>query len=494
MPTRLETLTRFRQEKLQRLRDLGVDPYPRSYKRTHTCQQAIECFQKQEKGVADLSEVSLAGRIMLLRKMGKASFIDIRDASGKIQAYISIQTLGQEKYELFKGLDIGDIIGISGKLFRTRSGEITIQGSTITLLSKAMMPLPEKWHGLVDTETRYRQRYLDLISNPEVKKNFETRSRFISLLRRDLDNRGFLEVETPVLQSQAGGANARPFVTHHEALSEDLYLRIATELHLKRLIIGGFDKVYEIGRVFRNEGIDIKHNPEFTTMESYEAYADYKDVMSMVEEIISGIVNEIHGTMKTKWGEELIDFTPPWKRMSLREAVREASGIDFLEMNEAQMREKAFELKVDIRDIKGKGKLIDKILSTFVEPKLLQPAFLIDYPVEMSPLAKRKADNPGLVERFEAFAGGMEIANAFTELNDPIDQSERFREQAKLRDMGDVEAEVSDEDFLTALEYGMPPTGGLGMGIDRIAMLLTSQPSIRDVILFPQLKSREQIQ
>ncbi len=492
MPTRLESITRFRLEKLQRLRDLGVDPYPRSYKRTHTCRQAIELFEQQEKGAQTIDDVSLAGRIMSIRKMGKASFVDIRDGSGKIQSYISIQTLGQEKYELFKELDIGDIVGIGGKLFRTHSGEITVQGSSITLLAKAMMPLPEKWHGLVDTETRYRQRYLDLISNPEIKKNFEIRSNFISLLRQEMNARGFIEVETPVLQSQAGGAAARPFVTHHEALGEDLFLRIATELHLKRLIIGGFDKVYEIGRVFRNEGIDIKHNPEFTTMESYEAYADYKDVMVMVEEITSGIVSRIHGSMKIKWGEEMIDFTPPWKRLYLREALRERSGIDVLEMNEDQMREKALELRVDVSAAKGKGKLIDKLLSTYVEPALIQPSFLLDYPVEMSPLAKRKSDDPRLVERFEAFAGGMEIANAFTELNDPIDQNERFREQAELRAKGDVEAEVADEDFLTALEYGMPPTGGLGLGIDRVAMLITGQSSIRDVVLFPQLKSREQ--
>ncbi len=492
MPTRLESITRFRLEKLQRLRDLGVDPYPRSYRRTHTCRQAIELFEQQEKGAQTIDDVSLAGRIMSIRKMGKASFVDIRDGSGKIQSYISIQTLGQEKYELFKELDIGDIVGIGGKLFRTHSGEITVQGSSITLLAKAMMPLPEKWHGLVDTETRYRQRYLDLISNPEIKKNFEIRSNFISLLRQEMNARGFIEVETPVLQSQAGGAAARPFVTHHEALGEDLFLRIATELHLKRLIIGGFDKVYEIGRVFRNEGIDIKHNPEFTTMESYEAYADYKDVMVMVEEITSGIVSRIHGSMKIKWGEEMIDFTPPWKRLYLREALRERSGIDVLEMNEDQMREKALELRVDVSAAKGKGKLIDKLLSTYVEPALIQPSFLLDYPVEMSPLAKRKSDDPRLVERFEAFGGGMEIANAFTELNDPIDQNERFREQAELRAKGDVEAEVADEDFLTALEYGMPPTGGLGLGIDRVAMLITGQSSIRDVVLFPQLKSREQ--
>ncbi len=330
MPTRLETITHFRLEKLQRIRDLGIDPYPHSYKRTHTCQQAVELFQQQEKDSANLAEVSLAGRIMSMRKMGKASFVDIRDGSGKIQVYISIQSLNIQENALFKELDIGDIIGISGKLFRTHSGEITLQCSTLALLSKSMMPLPEKWHGLVDTETRYRQRYLDLISNPEIKKNFETRSRFISLLRREMDNRGFLEVETPVLQPQVGGAAARPFITHHEALGEDLYLRIATELHLKRLIIGGFDKVYEIGRVFRNEGIDIKHNPEFTTMESYEAYADYKDVMSMVEETLSRIANEISRDMKIKWGDEIIDFTPPWKRLNLREVIREASGRDII--------------------------------------------------------------------------------------------------------------------------------------------------------------------
>lgn len=493
MTARLDSISQQRLDKLEKLRSQGIDPYPRRYQRTHSAQQAITLFQEQEGKTDPLPLVSLAGRIMTHRLMGKASFLDLRDGSGKIQVYCRLDQVGEKKFELLKGLDLGDIIGVSGTLFRTHTGEVTIKAADLTLLSKSLLPLPEKWHGLTDVEIRYRQRYLDLIANLEAKEIFRTRSRLISSLRRFMDERGFMEVETPVLQDTAGGAAARPFITHHQALDRDLYLRIATELHLKRLIIGGFEKVYEIGRVFRNEGISFKHNPEFTTMESYEAYADYNDVMQMTETMVSFLAKEVLGSCQSKWGEQTIDFTPPWQRLTLQEAIRQNSGLDFEQYpDETSLREAMAAIKIFTPELHGRGKLIDKLLSTFVEPKLIQPTFLLDYPVEMSPLAKRKLDNPRLVERFEAFAGGMEIANAFTELNDPVDQRQRFEDQKRLRsELGDEEAEVADEDFLEALEYGMPPTGGLGSGIDRLAMLFTNQSSIREVILFPQLKSRD---
>lgn len=493
MTARLENLTQQRLGKLEKLRSRGVDPYPHRYRRTHTAQQAAELFQQSEGKADSLPPVSVAGRIMTHRFMGKAAFLDVRDGTGKIQAYFRVDQVGDSKYEFLKELDIGDFIGLTGTLFRTHTGEITVKATDFVLLTKSLLPLPEKWHGLVDVEKRYRQRYLDLIANPEARSTFLMRSRLVAAMRRFLDGQGFIEVETPVLQDTAGGAAARPFVTHHQALDRDLYLRIATELHLKRLIVGGLDKVYEIGRVFRNEGIDIKHNPEFTTMESYEAYADYNDVMNTVETMVSSLAKEIVGSYLAKWGELAIDFTPPWRRLTLREAIREHSGIDFEDYpDESSLREAMVRLNVIAPELRGRGKLIDKLLSTFVEPNLIQPTFLLDYPVEMSPLAKRKPDNPRLVERFEAFAGGMEIANAFSELNDPVDQRQRFEEQQRLRtELGDEEAEMADEDFLEALEYGMPPTGGLGMGIDRMVMLFANQPSIREVILFPQLKSKE---
>ena len=494
MTARLENITQQRLDKLEKLRSQGIDPYPRRYQRTHTTQQVIALFQEHEANPeSGIPTVSLAGRIMTHRLMGKASFLDLRDGSGKIQAYFRLDQVGERKYELLKDFDIGDIIGVSGSLFRTHTGEVTVKASDFTLLAKSLLPLPEKWHGLTDVEKRYRQRYLDLIANQEAKEIFRVRSRLISCLRRFMDDSGFMEVETPVLQDTAGGAAARPFITHHQALDRDLYLRIATELHLKRLIIGGFDKVYEIGRVFRNEGISFKHNPEFTTMESYEAYADYNDVMQMTETMVSYLAKEVLDSPQAKWGEQVIDFTPPWPRITLRDAINQNSGLDFEQYpDESSLREAMAAINVIAPELHGRGKLIDKLLSAFVEPKLIQPTFLLDYPVEMSPLAKRKPDNSRLVERFEAFAGGMEIANAFTELNDPIDQRQRFEEQTKLRaELGDEEAEMADEDFLEALEYGMPPTGGLGSGIDRLVMLFTNQASIREVILFPQLKSKE---
>lgn len=493
MPTRLERLTQKRLEKLEKIRALGVNPYPHSYQRTHTAQEAIAFLEQQEKSGKVLSqELSLAGRIGAMRSMGKTAFLDIRDSSGKIQLYFHFELLGETKYELLRYLDIGDIIGVKGKMFRTKSGEPTLEVSDFTILAKSLQPLPEKWHGLVDVEKRYRQRYLDLISNEEVKLVFARRSQIITLLRHFLDRRGFLEVETPVLQTVAGGALARPFVTHHQALDQDLYLRIALELHLKRLIVGGFDKVYEIGRTFRNEGISTMHNPEFTMLETYQAYADYEDIMSLLEEMVCYIAKEIIGDTKFSYNGNLIEVTPPWQRILLRAAIKEYCGIDFEDYPDAaSLRRRMEDLGLEADPSKGRGRLIDELISTFVEPNLIQPTFLFDYPAEMSPLAKRKRGNERLVERFEAFIGGMEVANAFTELNDPVEQRQRFRQQLEERGVGE-DVEVADEDFLLALEYGMPPCGGLGIGIDRLVMLFTDRPSIREVIFFPQLKMKEQ--
>jgi len=434
--------------------------------------------------------MSLAGRVMAKRSMGKMAFLDIRDGSGKIQLCFRYDFLGKEKYELLPELDIGDIIGAKGKLFRTKTGEVTLEVSGFAMLCKSLRPLPEKWHGLADVEKRYRQRYLDLVSSEEVKNIFTLRSQIITAIRNFLNSQGFMEVETPVLQPQAGGALARPFVTHHHALDEDLYLRIALELHLKRLIVGGFDKVYEMGRAFRNEGISTKHNPEFTLLECYQAYNDYNDMMNLFEEMVAYIAREVLGSTNVICNGETIDLSPPWQKLYLHEAIKNYCGIDFEDYPDtASLRARMAELGMEVDPAKGRGRLIDELLSTFVEPNLIQPTFLLDYPVEMSPLAKRKRGNNRLVERFEAFINGVEIANAFTELNDPVDQRERFRQQ--LRDqVGDEEVEIADEDFLQALEYGMPPTGGLGVGIDRLVMLLTGQQSVREVILFPQLKTK----
>jgi lysyl-tRNA synthetase class 2 len=492
MTSRLDRIAQQRQQKLNRLRQRGINPYPYGYHRSHTTQQAIDLLKQQEgKSQTETPVVSLAGRIMANRPMGKTSFLDLRDGSGKIQLYFRKDLLGEESYKMLKELDIGDIIGVSGKLLHTKSGEPTLEVENFTMLAKSLQPLPEKWHGLSDVDKRYRQRYLDLIASAETKEIFRVRSQVITAVRDFLNQRGFLEVETPVLQPLAGGALARPFITHHHALDQDFYLRIALELHLKRLIIGGFDKVYELGRTFRNEGVSTKHNPEFTMLESYEAYADYNDVMKMVEEMVSEVCHRVLGTSKVKFGDETINFKPPWQRLELRQAIIQYSGIDFEQYPDVNSLRTAMQgLKIEVDPQKDKGRLIDELISTFVEPNLIQPTFLVDYPVEMSPLAKAKPDNDRLVERFEGFAGGMEIANAFTELNDPIEQRERFIRQQKERKVEAEVEEVIDEDFLLALEYGMPPTGGLGVGIDRLVMLLTGQQSIREVILFPQLKEK----
>jgi lysyl-tRNA synthetase class 2 len=425
--------------------------------------------------------------------MGKSAFVDIRDGSGKIQLlFQNIHQLDEGLRELFNDLDIGDFIGVKGGLLRTKSGEPTVRIRDFTLLAKSLHPLPEKWHGLSDTETRYRQRYVDLIANAEVKEIFQIRSQIIAAMRAFLNQRGFIEVETPVLQPSAGGALAAPFITHHNTLGQDFYLRIATELHLKRLIIGGFDKVYEIGRVFRNEGISTTHHPEYTLLESYEAYADYNDVMKMVEEMICEISREVLGTDTIRFGDSTINLKPPWRRLSLRDAVIEHSGIDFVKYPTADgLREKMrSSMNIEVDPEKNWAKLVDELLKSFVRPKLIQPTFIFDYPVSMSPLAKTKPGEERVVERFQPYAGGMEIGNAYTELNDPIEQRKRFEEQLAERRGEDEEKWTIDEDFLTALEYGMPPTGGLGIGIDRLVMLLTNQQSIREVILFPQLREK----
>ncbi len=492
MTSRLERITRQRIEKLENLRGSGINPYPNRFPRTHTAQQAVEQLQKIEAKEAAEETVRIAGRIMANRSMGKSSFVDIRDGSGKIQLlFQNINQLDDDRLRLFKDLDIGDIIGVEGNLLRTRTGEPTVRVGEFTLLSKSLRPLPEKWHGLSDVELRYRQRYVDLIANSEVKDVFRTRSRIISATRRFLDERGFIEVETPVMHPSAGGALAAPFITHHNALDRDFYLRIATELHLKRLIVGGMDKVYEIGRIFRNEGISTAHNPEFTLLESYEAYADYNDVMRMVEEMVCQVCEKVTGAAEIKYGDNNINLTPPWRRITLREAVEEYAGIDFVKYpTAAGLREKMRSMDMEADPAKNWAKLVDELLKTFVRPAIIQPTFVYDYPASMSPLAKNKPGEERVVERFQPYAGGLELGNAYSELNDPIEQRERFEEQLKERQDEDEERWTIDEDFLTAMEYGMPPTGGLGIGMDRVVMLLTDKQSIREVILFPQLREK----
>jgi len=479
----------LRKEKLARLRARGIDPYPARFHVTHTAADAVALLPES---TAAAQALSVAGRVTAMRVMGKASFLDLRDGSGRIQVYVKRESVGPEAYETLKDIDLGDFLGVTGRLFRTKTGEPTVEAETYSLLAKALRPPPEKWHGLQDVEVRYRQRYLDLMANPEVRETFVTRSRVIAAIRRFLDARGYLEVETPILQATAGGAAARPFVTYHNALDRQFYLRIALELHLKRLVVGGFDRVYEIGRIFRNEGVSTKYNPEFTMLESYEAYSDYNRLMDMVEEMVSSLARDTLGTPSVPYGDTVIDFAPPWPRIPLRDAIRQHAGVDFEEHPDLDsMRQAAAAAGVRIEESWGRGKLIDELLTLHVEPKLLQPTFLIDYPIELSPLAKRKPGAPHLVERFELFICAREAGNAYTELNDPIDQRERFLEQARLRAAGDEEAEVADEDFLVALEHGLPPTAGLGIGIDRLVMALTGSSSIREVILFPALREKE---
>jgi lysyl-tRNA synthetase class 2 len=483
-----EEIITLRTAKLQRLRSRGIDPYPARFRPSHSAQQAIDLLEGRGQCP---DPVTIAGRITAMRHMGKATFIDLRDGSGRIQTYLKEDVLGPETYETLHDLDLGDFLGVRGPLFHTKTGEPTVQVEQLTVLAKALRPPPEKWHGLQDVEVRYRQRYLDLAANPQVREAFLTRSRIISAVRRFLDGRGFLEVETPVLQPAAGGAAARPFITYHNALDRQLYLRIALELHLKRLVIGGYDRVYEIGRIFRNEGASAKWNPEFTMLESYQAYADYNDVMEMVEEMVSTVARDVLATTTVACGDTEIDFAPPWPRITLRDAIKQHTDIDFEEHPDVEsMQEAVASCGVTVDETWGRGKLIDELLSAEVEPNLIQPTFLLDYPVELSPLAKRKPDDSRLVERFELFIAGREVGNAYSELNDPLEQRDRMLQQARLRAAGDEEVELADEEFLVALEHGMPPCGGLGIGIDRLVMALTGQPSIREVILFPHLREK----
>ena len=479
-----------RLQKLQALREEGRNPYPARFCYTHTTAQAQQVLLDGED--TEQRVVRTAGRLMAIRVMGKASFAQIQDGSGSIQLYLRQDEVGEPAYDLFrKRFDVGDFVGVEGTLFRTRTGEITIRVSSLEMLAKALRPLPEKWHGLTDVEARYRQRYLDLLVNEDVRNTFVTRSRMVSAIRRFLDERGFLEVETPVLQPIYGGAAARPFVTHHHVLDTDLYLRISDELYLKRLIIGGFDKVYEIGRDFRNEGVSTKHNPEFTQIEVYQAYADYADIMRLVEGLWHTVAQQVLGTSILSYQGHELDLTPPWHRVTMRDAILEASGVDIAAASDVETlheRMRALDLKVDIKPTWGKQ--VDELFSELVEPRLIQPTLVLDYPVDISPLAKKKPGSARWVERFEFFVGGLECGNAFSELNDPIDQRERFEMQHRQQTEGDDEAHPMDEDWIRALEYGMPPTGGLGFGIDRMAMLFTDNSSIREVILFPPLRSR----
>jgi len=489
-----EYLNAQKMEKLERIKSRGINPYPATFHPSHTSAQAVALLAELEKQENPPKEIlRIAGRIMTRRDMGKISFMDIRDGSGKIQVFCRQNDLDEASIELLKDLDLGDFIGVEGSLMRTRTGEPSLAATKISLLSKSLLPLPEKWHGLQDVEKRYRQRYLDLISNADARQTFLTRSRVISAIRSFMSSKGFLEVETPVLQPEAGGALARPFITHHQALDCDFYMRIALELHLKRLIVGGFDRVYEIGRIFRNEGVSTRHNPEFTMMESYQAYADYKDVMDFLEEMVSSVVKEISGGYTVPFGDTTLDFTPPWPRLSMRDAVKQYAGIDFFDFpTKEALAAEMTRRKLKVDPAKDWGKLVDELVGEFVEPRLIQPTFLTDHPVAMSPLAKQKPEDPRLTERFEAICANMEIANAFSELNDPVEQRARFREQLEKRNqLRTEESESIDEDFLAALAYGMPPTGGLGVGIDRLVMLLTNHDSIREVILFPALKDRE---
>jgi len=479
-----------RQAKAEKLRGRGVDPYPPRTGRTHSIGEALDIFATHEAKAPDSEgpAVVLAGRIAALRNMGRIAFVDLEDDSGQIQILASKRALGED-WQLVDAFDLGDFVEASGPLMRSRRGEVSIRADSITMLTKSLRPPPEKYHGLQDIETRYRQRYLDLMANHEAKEVLRARSEVISAMRRFMDGRGFLEVETPVLQTEAGGAAARPFLTHLNALDEPRQLRIALELHLKRLIVGGFDRVYEIGRLFRNEGIGNRWNPEFTMMESYEAYTDYHGVAEMVEQSLAYISTEVTGSTTVPWLDGEIDFTPPFRRVTMVDAVREHVGVDFrdyptIEAMEGLLRDNG----VGIPPNAGWGKLFDELVSEKVEPQLQQPTFLLDYPVAISPLAKRTEYDDTLVERFELFVAGWELANAYTELNDPVDQRRRFEEQLRLKSEGDDEAEQMDEDFLVALEHGMPPTGGLGLGMDRLAMLLTNSQSIRDVILFPQMR------
>ena len=483
----LSQLLQIRRDKLKELQENGSDPF----QITRYVVDNDSANIKENFDALEGSPVSIAGRLMSKRGMGKVSFCDLQDKSGRIQLYARKDEMDEEEYNRFKKYDIGDIVGVKGVVFRTQRGEMSVRVEQVTLLSKSLLPLPEKFHGLTNTELRYRQRYVDLIVNPEVKRNFIIRSQFIKHVRDFLDGRGYMEVETPVLNTISGGATARPFITHHNTLDIDMFMRIATELPLKRLIVGGLDRVYEIGRIFRNEGMDPKHNPEFTTVELYQAYADFNDMMDLFEDLLSSAAQKILGTYQVEWQGEQIDLTPGWPRMPMHEAVKQYCGIDFMAINsdeEAVAAAKSIGVELPETADKTWGNALYECFDQKVEEKLIQPTFITMHPVDVSPLAKRSPKDPRLTERFELFICHSEMGNAFSELNDPIDQRGRFQKQVELRDKGDDEAGMMDEDFLTALEYGMPPTGGLGIGIDRCVMLLTNSDSIREVILFPTMK------
>jgi len=486
-----EQIRQIRIQKLADLADNGVNPYPYVFNKTADAAELQEKYKDIEAGVETEDEYSVAGRVMAVRNSGM--FIDLMDSSGKIQIFSHKQNLSEDQLKILKLIDIGDIVGFVGTIRRTPRGELSIKATSLTMLSKSLLPLPEKFHGLTDVETRYRQRYVDMIVNEDVRKTFRTRSLIIQKIREFLTKRGFLEVETPMLHPQAGGANARPFVTHHNTLDMDMFLRIAPELYLKRLMVGGVsEKIFEINRSFRNEGIDVRHNPEFTMMELYQAYVDYNEMMTLTETLVSTVAQEVLGTMKIKYGDNEIDLTPPWDRKTMIGAIKEKTGIDFATCFTVEdAKAKAKSLGIDPEDCDNWGKVIDLIFEEKVEPTLIQPVHIIDYPRDISPLAKVHRDNDRLTERFETRVNGWEIANAFSELTDPIDQRMRFEAQMQAKANGDDEAMPIDEDYICALEHGAPPMGGLGLGIDRLVMLLTNSPSIRDVIAFPTLKKRQ---
>ncbi|MBQ3284676.1 MAG: lysine--tRNA ligase [Ruminococcus sp.] len=489
MEQNLNEILRLRREKLALLQEMGRDPFViTKFDQTHHSVEIKENYDELEG-----KTVSIAGRMMFKRVMGKASFCNVQDLKGNIQVYVARDAIGEESYFFFKKYDVGDIIGVTGEVFKTKTGEISIHASSVTLLSKSLQVLPEKYHGLTDTDTRYRQRYTDLIMNAEVKDTFVKRSKIISSIRRFLDEQGFMEVETPMLVQNAGGAAARPFETHFNALDEDLKLRISLELYLKRLIVGGLERVYEIGRVFRNEGLDTRHNPEFTLMELYQAYTDYHGMMDLTEAMYRYVAQQVNGSMQVKYGDHVIDFEKPFARITMVDAVKQYAGVDWNEVKDtAGAREIADKLHVEYEGRHQKGDILSLIFEEYAEKHLIQPTFVMDHPIEISPLTKKKPDNPEYVERFEMFINGWEMANAYSELNDPIDQRERFKAQEAMLAAGDEEANTTDEDFLNALEIGMPPTGGIGYGIDRLVMIMTDSPAIRDVLLFPTMKSLDQ--
>ncbi len=488
-PEELHELMQIRLEKMQQLRDGGIDPFGGRFEMTHKSREITEQFDRLEG-----STVTLAGRMMARRGHGKATFANLQDMEGQIQIYVRRDRVGDEPYGVFDKLDIGDILGVTGEVFKTKKGEVSVKVDRFTVLSKSLRPLPEKFHGLKDVDLRYRQRYLDLIVNPQVRDTFITRSRIIKAIRDFLDSQDFLEVETPILHTIAGGAAARPFITHHNALDMTLYMRIALELHLKRLLVGGLDRVYEIGRVFRNEGISTRHNPEFTLLELYQAYGDLDSMMEITESMVAHACESVLGTLEVTYGDDRLSFATPWPRYRMIDLVKEATGIDFDAIgSDEEARGAAAAAGVPVNPGMTRGLVLNEVFEEKVEPTLVQPCFVYDYPLEISPLARKNPDNPDMVYRFEAFAAGRELANAFTELNDPVDQRERLQKQVEAKAAGDEEAHPMDEDFIRALEYGMPPAGGMGIGIDRLIMLLTNSPSIRDVLLYPTMKERDEL-